>query len=175
LSGSPAGGTYAGAGVAGAIFSPNAAGLGYKTITYNYTNTNGCSGSAAQHTMVFDTIGCTQTIYVYDTIMTYLAVTDTLIINAVLTGVPGPNNTNLIKVFPNPASDHLIINYGNYASMSGYSVKVTNALAQTVYSSVIVQQQVSIDLSTWSGKGTYILSIMNGLGAVIETRKIVLQ
>jgi Concanavalin A-like lectin/glucanases superfamily/Secretion system C-terminal sorting domain len=207
LNGSPTGGTYSGAGVSGSIFQPSVAGLGIKTITYSYTNANGCSNAATQSTLVYDTVICSQTIHTYDTIPVYdsihyaiydtthtmvydtitvhktvndtithyLAVTDTLLINAVLMSVPGPNTINLIKVFPNPASDHLIINYGNYASMSGYSVKVTNSIAQTVYSSVIVQQQVSIDLATWSGKGTYILNIINGAGTVIETRKIVLQ
>jgi hypothetical protein len=91
------------------------------------------------------------------------------------TGINEPLTESNMHIFPNPASDHLVINYGNYATMSGYSVKITNSLAQLVYSSVITQQQVSINLSNWSGKGTYILSILNGSGAVIETRKIVLQ
>ncbi len=44
--GTPAGGTYSGAGVSGGIFSPSVAGSGPHTITYSYTNINGCSGSA---------------------------------------------------------------------------------------------------------------------------------
>ncbi|MEO6488727.1 MAG: hypothetical protein ABIO04_02210 [Ferruginibacter sp.] len=46
LSGSsPSGGIYSGAGVSGGQFSPSSAGLGTHTITYSYTNTNGCSNS----------------------------------------------------------------------------------------------------------------------------------
>ena len=59
--------------------------------------------------------------------------------------------------------------------MSGYSVKITNALSQTVYSSAITQQQSYLDLSTWTGKGTYFIQILNGIGTTIETLTIILQ
>jgi gliding motility-associated-like protein len=45
LSATPAGGIFSGAGVTGATFNPSAAGLGTHTITYNYTDNNGCSNS----------------------------------------------------------------------------------------------------------------------------------
>jgi hypothetical protein len=44
--GSPAGGTYSGVGVIGSTFYPAIAGTGSAIITYNYTDSNGCSGSA---------------------------------------------------------------------------------------------------------------------------------
>jgi hypothetical protein len=149
------------------------------TITTHINDTITITKYDTITTHVFDTLTITKydtiTTHISDTITTHLAVTDTLIINAVLTGISAPNNINTIKVFPNPAKDHLTINYGNYNSMNGYSIKIMNALAQTVYSSVINQQQISIDLSTWTGKGTYYINILNGGGAVIETRVIVLQ
>ena len=46
LNGSPSGGTYNGAGTSGALFSPVDAGIGSHTISYNYTDGNGCSSSA---------------------------------------------------------------------------------------------------------------------------------
>ncbi|UTW62994.1 T9SS type A sorting domain-containing protein [bacterium SCSIO 12741] len=46
--GSPAGGTYSGAGVSGGQFNPTTAGAGTHTITYNYTDGNNCSSSATQ-------------------------------------------------------------------------------------------------------------------------------
>ncbi|NJO25290.1 MAG: T9SS type A sorting domain-containing protein [Bacteroidia bacterium] len=45
--GSPAGGTYSGTGVSGGQFFPGANNLGDYQITYNYTDANGCPGSAA--------------------------------------------------------------------------------------------------------------------------------
>ena len=42
LAGNPAGGTFSGTGVTGTAFDPS---VGTQTITYNYTDANGCSGS----------------------------------------------------------------------------------------------------------------------------------
>jgi gliding motility-associated-like protein len=44
--GSPSGGTYSGAGVTGTNFNASVAGVGTHTITYSYTNSNGCTNSA---------------------------------------------------------------------------------------------------------------------------------
>jgi|GEM_PF-441052 len=51
----PAGGTYAGVGVSGGIFTPSVVGVGSSTVTYSYTNNNGCTGTAS-HVIVVD--GC---------------------------------------------------------------------------------------------------------------------
>jgi len=45
---SPPGGTYSGPGVTAGTFDPSAAGQGTHTITYVYTNGNGCTNSANQ-------------------------------------------------------------------------------------------------------------------------------
>lgn len=44
LVGTPAGGTFVGPGVTGSNFNASAAGVGTWTITYDYTDPNGCSG-----------------------------------------------------------------------------------------------------------------------------------
>ncbi|MFT6500759.1 MAG: hypothetical protein ACJASQ_000869, partial [Crocinitomicaceae bacterium] len=43
-----AGGSYSGTGVTGGSFDPSVAGVGTHTITYDYTDSNGCAGSAVQ-------------------------------------------------------------------------------------------------------------------------------
>ena len=53
LTGSPAGGTFSGTGVTGNTFSPSTAGVGGPyTITYNYTDGNGCSNSVSHTTSI---------------------------------------------------------------------------------------------------------------------------
>ena len=52
LSGSPAGGSFSGPGVTGNSFNPSVAGSGTKTITYSYTDNNGCSNSATTNIVV---------------------------------------------------------------------------------------------------------------------------
>ena len=49
LAGTPSGGTFSGTGVTGSNFDP---GVGTQTITYNYTDGNGCSNSATTNIVV---------------------------------------------------------------------------------------------------------------------------
>ncbi|MCB9232418.1 MAG: SBBP repeat-containing protein [Bacteroidia bacterium] len=44
LSATPAGGTFSGTGVSGSSFDPTVAGVGTHSITYSYTDANGCDG-----------------------------------------------------------------------------------------------------------------------------------
>ena len=50
--GNPEGGIYSGTGVTGGTFDPAAAGAGTHTITYSYTDANGCSASASEDMVV---------------------------------------------------------------------------------------------------------------------------
>jgi gliding motility-associated-like protein len=52
--GTPIGGTYAGTGVTGGTFDPLAAGPGTHTITYSYTDPNGCSGNATEDLVIME-------------------------------------------------------------------------------------------------------------------------
>jgi hypothetical protein len=171
LTGSPAGGTFTGNGVNSNNFTPLTAGLGTSQITYNYTNSNNCSNSFVTSTIVYDTTGvlCTS----FDT--TYISVTDTLVINATLTGINPPNNMNTLRIYPNPATTHIYIDNGNYTSMAGYTIMIKNNLGQTVFTSLINQQQFYIDLLTWSGNGIYFVHIIDAVNNTIEVKKIVLQ
>jgi N-acetylneuraminic acid mutarotase len=123
------------------------------------------------------TINITDTciVTINDTITTLISVTDTLIINTLITGLTPPNNLNTIKVFPNPTNDHITIDFGNFASMNGYILKITNSIGQIVFTTPINQQSSYIDLSTWSGNGIYFVQIIDTQNNTIENRKIVLQ
>lgn len=50
--GLPAGGTYSGTGVGSGSFDPGFAGLGSHTVTYSYTDMNGCQNSSTQPIVV---------------------------------------------------------------------------------------------------------------------------
>jgi hypothetical protein len=120
---------------------------------------------------IYDTV--TTNITVYDT--TLISVTDTLLINVTITSINPPNNINTFKVYPNPANDHITIDNGNIANLTGYQVKITNSLSQQVFQSAITQQQFYVDLSTWTGNGIYFVHIIDGQGNTIDIKKIVLQ
>jgi hypothetical protein len=114
---------------------------------------------------------CVNSITVYDTI----SVTDTLFIDINTVGLNNNTIVNTIKVFPNPSNSILNLDYGNYASLNNYRVKITNSLSQIIYDQAITQQTETLDLSTFGGNGIYYLSIINPQGNVVEVRKIVLQ
>ncbi len=120
----------------------------------------------------------TATLTVLDTCINIIndtiAVQDTLIINAKLTGTT-PLQTNLIKVYPNPAKDHLVIDFGNYSSMAGYEINIFDVAGKSVYNSTINKAIETIDLNTWTGKGIYFIKIFDKLNQQIENRKIVIQ
>ena len=115
---------------------------------------------------------CITNVTVYDTLLT--TVTDTLIINTTL-GLPSPNNENTILIYPNPASDHITIDNGNYTAMAGYTIKIENNAGQQVFQSLINQAQFYVDLSTWSGNGLYFVHLIDAQGNTVTVRKIVLQ
>jgi hypothetical protein len=179
VNGSPNGGAFTGQGISGSLFNPQAAGLGSTTITYAFTSVNGCSNTASQTTIVYDTLGVVCTSYdtvttdVYDTLLT--TVTDTLVINTLITGINPPNNLNTLKVFPNPASAHITIDYGNFSIMGGYQLTIENSLGQQVFQTNITQQSDYLNLSNWGGNGLYFVHIIDPQGNIIDIRKIVLQ
>ncbi len=63
--GSPAGGTYAGAGVSGGVFTPATAGVGQESITYTVT-ANGCSNAAAQTITIESCTGIAENVFSQD-------------------------------------------------------------------------------------------------------------
>jgi hypothetical protein len=115
---------------------------------------------------------CVTNVTIYDTLLT--TVTDTLIINTTLS-LPAPNNQNTILIYPNPASDQITIDNGNYAAMAGYSIKIENNAGQQVFQSAVNQPQFYIDLSTWSGNGLYFVHLIDPQNNTVTVRKIVLQ
>ncbi|MBT4774098.1 MAG: gliding motility-associated C-terminal domain-containing protein [Crocinitomicaceae bacterium] len=50
--GFPVGGVYSGTGVVGSVFDPAGSGIGTHTVTYTYTDGNGCADSASQDLVV---------------------------------------------------------------------------------------------------------------------------
>ncbi len=121
-------------------------------------------------TTIFDTI--TTHLTVYDT--TYIKVTDTLLIST-LVGINPPNNSNTIKVFPNPANTHITIDYGNFTIMNGYRLKIQNSFGQELFQTNITQQTDYLSLSNWGGNGMYFVHIIDTQGSTIDIKKIVLQ
>ncbi len=90
--GVPAGGTYSGTGVSGGVFDPSVSGVGVFTITYSYTDGNGCSNSASNDIIVEDCSGLTSL------------------------------SANGYHIYPNPVTDYLEVkaSYGDIGEIDMY-------------------------------------------------------
>ena len=104
-----------------------------------------------------------------------ITVTDTLIINTNILGFNPVTFQNSIKIFPNPANNHITIDYGNFETMNGYQLKIENSLGQQLFQTNITQQTDYLSLNNWGGNGLYFVHIIDAQGNTIDIRKIVLQ
>lgn len=119
-------------------------------------------------TYVYDTVQ----VMVYDT--TYVTVTDTLYIDINDASMPSVLISTM-RVYPNPTSDHITIDNGNFATLSNYEIKIVDVQGQSVFQSLITQQSFYIDVTAWNGTGIYYLTVYDGGGVAVTTRKIVID
>lgn len=133
--GSPSGGTYAGPGVSGNQFDPTTAGNGTHTITYTYTDTNGCSAQATAQITVNACVG----------------IADNSLLESVVV-YPNPNN----------GSFNLTVNGGEPGDMI---IEVTDITGRVVYThqenNVGAGFVTTVDLGDVA-EGSYFLRITSG-------------
>ena len=180
LVGNPTGGKFIGEGVTGSTFNPTNAKLGLKTITYNYTSPQGCSGSASQNTILVDSVGnvcnVTNTITKYDTIKTTLADTVSVLkIKVQLTTGIKANQLTSLSVYPNPTSDMLIIDAVDVKALSNYRYLILDLQGKEVYNSLVTNTKIEISLKTIGAKGTYIFHVVDGNGNSINQNKVIFE
>ncbi len=89
--GLPAGGNYSGNGTGSGLFDPSNAGVGTSTITYSYTDLNGCSSAASQDIIVDDCAGIHEV------------------------------NESLVSIYPNPAQNVVTIKATEPVTVSMHS------------------------------------------------------
>lgn len=104
-----------------------------------------------------------------------VTVTDTLVINANITGYNPIQYAITIKIFPNPSSDMVTIDCGDFSSLIGYKMKIFSSSGQMTYESNINRQRYFLDLNTWGGKGLYFFHLIDANGNTVDIKKIVLQ
>lgn len=124
LTGSPNGGVFTGTGVSGNNFDPTI-GPGIYTITYNYTDpVSGCFASTAK----------------------------TITVSACV-GIKELNNSGNFKLYPNPASDYLILNSANDNDLT---FKVFDATGKLLIVKQLSGRSNRIDINSLA-KGIYFI------------------
>lgn len=86
-------------------------------------------------------------------------------------------NIKTIKIYPNPASTHINIDFNNETDLNGGTIKFINSLGQEVFTSPITLSgtQTSIQLNAWGGTGMYFVQIINPQGQIMDVKKIIIQ
>lgn len=137
--GTPASGVYSGPGVAGVYFDPSAAGIGAHTITYTYTDTNGCQNAA---TTMITVDGCA-------------TVADLM-------------SSNLFKVYPNPGTGIYHIEFDNQSGEEVH-IQLIDVNGRNFYSATSNDAEVHeiMDISH-AANGLYILEVSTGSQKVVK-------
>lgn len=103
-----------------------------------------------------------------------ITVTDQLVINLIKTGFNPVTYENSVSVYPNPTSEFVTINYGNYESMKGCSVKLIDSQGVVQFLKKIESQESTIDITTLP-LGIYFLQFVDSNSRILSTKKILLQ
>lgn len=100
---------------------------------------------------------------------------ETLVINSGPLSFNPPTYTSTVTIYPNPANDQITIDCGNLANVSGWSIKIVNAIGQEVFSGAMNTPQYVVPLNSWSGQGLYFVKIYDASNNLVNTKKIILQ
>jgi hypothetical protein len=105
---------------------------------------------------------------VRDTIRTSVSVTDTLVIEFPVAGGSGAGAR--IRMLPNPTKTRLIVLFGNFSALSGYTFSIFNTQGATVFTAPIDKSNTIIDIGTWNEGTTYSVNITDRSGTVVATK-----
>lgn len=119
--GSPAGGMWGGPGVTGNVFDPMASGTGPITITYVFTDANGCSGTA----------------------------TDVVFVDICM-GIPSSVASTGVNIYPNPTLGQFTIQLSAVPS-APVQVELTNELGQVIDAFTMTSTTKDMDITNLEG------------------------
>lgn len=148
------------------------------TLINNSSNNNQLIESGAIHNFILKTdgslygLGWNQSYQLGDN-TTITRFVPTIIICSAL-GI-NDNNTVDFSIYPNPAKDHITIDFGNSNNVIGYHIEIINTLGQVIFNQPINTQQSTIEFNSWSNIGMCILKIFDEQNNQLTTRKILLQ
>jgi hypothetical protein len=137
MEGIPAGGVFSGPGVNGNTFSPGNVGVGTYTITYTYTDPDGCIGFTSQQVEVI-----------------------------IQTGIAGTQDGYNLKLYPNPGDGMVTLDLQLTKPVDELIVRVFNLVGQPVYENSFGAAtglvRKTFDFSDWAAGAYYLQLYMDG-------------
>jgi hypothetical protein len=111
------------------------------------------------YVLFYDSLTCTFEITIPDTVATALQEIE-------FTG---------LRIFPNPLTDRLNIEFSNFESLNDLNLKVVNSLGQEKINCRLTSPGMQIPAGSIGESGLYFIQITDQQGIVIETRKLLLR
>lgn len=97
-----------------------------------------------------------------------------MICGSASTGINNVDKDMKLIIYPNPATDHIIIEFSNQNILINYSVKITNTLGQILLNMPLNSLSTNVNLNNLNN-GVYFVNIIDTNGSIIDIKKIVLQ
>ena len=129
----------------------------------SYTDLNPPSGTV-YYQIGIQVAGCNPTAFGFEQSRSNLS-------NTSATGLNGLSQ-GLVKVFPNPAHDFLIIQCEKQIANGQLNLKLFNILGQLTYSSKLISEFEKIDVKSIELKGIYLVQLTDGKNDLIFQQKI---
>jgi hypothetical protein len=149
---------------------------GVHTITYGRSTFDPFNNRYFIQTNLGITVINAQTGAIIDTIANNINMKGLQYVNTGVTGIVNPNlNNPNLKVYPNPANTHLIIDYSDYTLENKVVFRILNSIGQIVFITPINKQISHLDFSTYLNNGIYFVQLINSHSNIIENKKIVIQ
>lgn len=117
------------------------------------------SGILQLHVLFYDSLTCTFPVTIPDTITS--AVKDTQL--------------NDLRIFPNPLTDQLNIEFIGSYSPAHLDLRITNCLGQEILKYRLADSGIQVPAATIGEPGIYFIQITDSLGHLLETRKLLLR
>jgi len=80
-----------------------------------------------------------------------------------------------IHIYPNPATDNIIIDIGNLTTSGNWNYTITNTIGQEIKKGEITTQQTVINVNDITGEGLYLVKIYDVSGNYLITKKVQLK
>jgi hypothetical protein len=91
-----------------------------------------------------------------------------------------PSNMGTIKgetihIYPNPATDNVVIDLNSLTTSSNWIYAISNTLGQEITRGKIVSKQTIINLNGALSEGLYFVKVYDALGNVLTTEKLLVE
>jgi hypothetical protein len=77
-----------------------------------------------------------------------------------------------INVYPNPATDYVVIDLGNLTTLGNWNYTITNTIGQEIKKGEFTTEKTSINLNEIKGKGLFLLKIYDASNKILFVKKL---